>query len=552
MPFVMLLAYNNFYAINAIREQVAASNKNVVGLYLNQIDSNLSEIDKYLADLAGTDTDISQIESYSNEDESVLANVRLKIKISKDILLYKYIDGLFIYSMPKREFILAKNGADYSNAFNDPKTSIKNIIERNPHPNSFFAEGWMVEQVDEKYYFVRILKKGNTYVGSWIEADQLLAQINDGNFGVNGISVFVTEHGEPMNYSQHILANGIDLKQNFQKHYLTGIEHKFLVVGEKSEEGSFSIAAITQDSKILTGYPYIERIVIFVAAATLILMPIYLFVLRKTVLIPINRILTVMKRIRKGNLKVRIEQFKTSEEFLLLNETFNDMLTQIQNLKIDIYEEKITRQKAELEHLQLQVKPHFFLNTLNIMNTLARTKNYELLQEMSMCLVEYFRYMFRSNTPFVFLKDELRHVKNYIRIQEMRFPKSLSTKIDIPEFLMDASVPPLIIHTFVENTIKHSVTLDEPIQLSIKVSVIDRNEKDYIRIIIQDTGKGFAEDIIGKIQAGHKIIDEQGEHIGIRNVQRRLSILYEGQAEFICTNSEGGGAIIEMLLPKNI
>ena len=551
MPFIMLLIYNNFYAVNVVRDQVAGSNKSVVALCLKQIDNNLAEMDKYLADLAGTDTDLSIIESYPDQDDSVLATIRLKNKISKDILLYKSIDALFIYSIPKQEFIFATNSSDSSGGLKDPDTSIINIIKSNLNPNSFFAEGWLVKKVGGEFYLLRLLKRSNTYVGGWVKADKLLTQQYGSNLNENSIFVFVTEQGEAMNYSKLVHQNGIDLNQALEKYYLTGDKNKFLVVGEKSEEGNFSMAAVTPDSKILSGFPYIQIVLIFIAAATIVLMPVYLLILRKTVVLPLNSILSTMKRIRKGNLDVRIQPVKTSEEFQILNETFNDMVTQIQNLKIDIYEEKISRQRAELEHLQLQVKPHFFLNTLNIMNTLARAKNYELLQEMSLCLVEYFRYMFRSNTAFVFLKDELRHVKNYLRIQELRFPKSLNTEFLIPEFLLETPIPPLIIHTFVENTIKYSVTLDDPIQLSIRIDFDESKTKGGIKITIRDTGKGFTEDILMKIKTGQKIIDEQGEHIGIRNVQRRLMILYNGQADFSCRNEEYGGAVVEMLIPLN-
>lgn len=551
IPFIILLTYNNLYAIDVVRDRVADSNKSIVALCMKQINNNLAEMDKYLADLAGTDTDLSIIESYSNEDNSVLATVRLKNKISKDILLYKSIDTLFIYSIPKQEFIFATNGTNSSGGLIDTKSSMINIIKNNLNPNSIFAEGWLVKKVGDEFYLLRFLRKSDTYVGGWVKADKLLTQQYEGNLNENSIFVFVTEQGEPMNYSKLVNENGIDLNQALENYYLTGDKNKFIVIGEKSEEGNFSMAAVTPDSKILSGFPYIQIVLIFLAAATIILMPVYLFILRKTVLLPLDRILSVMKRIREGNLDVRIEPVKTSEEFQILDQTFNDMVTQIQNLKIDIYEEKISRQKAELEHLQLQVKPHFFLNTLNIMNTLARSKNYELLQEMSLCLVEYFRYMFRSNTAFVFLKDELRHVQNYLRIQELRFPKSLSTEFMVPEFLFETPIPPLIIHTFVENTIKYSVTLDEPIKLSIRVDFDESKARGGIKVTISDTGKGFAEDILMKIKTGQKIIDEQGEHIGIRNVQRRLMLLYNGQADFSCRNGEYGGALVEMLIPLN-
>ena len=75
-----------------------------------------------------------------------------------------------------------------------------------------------------------------------------------------------------------------------------------------------------------------------------------------------------------------------------------------------------------------------------------------------MCLVHYFRYMFQSNT-FVSLADELYHVQNYLKIQELRFPGSFRYEIQVSELLASAPVPSLLIQGFAENTIKYAVTL---------------------------------------------------------------------------------------------
>lgn len=49
-----------------------------------------------------------------------------------------------------------------------------------------------------------------------------------------------------------------------------------------------------------------------------------------------------------------------------MNKTFERMTHEIRKLKIDVYEEKLKHQRAELRNLQLQINPHFFLNSLNI------------------------------------------------------------------------------------------------------------------------------------------------------------------------------------------
>lgn len=547
-PFILLFYYSNFYTINAARDQIAASNKNIVSLYLKQIENSLNDVGKYLADVAGNSTDIAIFESGRNDDVRMMAKVRLMNKMASDIQIYSSIDVIFIYSSIQNEFLTQKNGIFHEGEQFNFENFIKDIL-KNGKSADVLTEKWHAVKLDEQFYLFRLLKKNNTYFGAWAKADRLLVPLNQRNLSNKSISLFITSQGEPFTDIEFIRENNIDLKPGFESYYLTGDNNKYLVVGEEFSQGNFSMVVVTPENSMMSNLLYIQRVIILIAVSLILLLPVYLLLLRKTVLVPMDRIMSAMKIIRKGNLDVHIPPFKTSEEFRILNEMFNDMITQIQKLKIDIYEEKISRQKVELEHLQLQVKPHFYMNSLNIMNSLAKMKKYELLQEMSMCLIQYFRYMFKSNTAFVFLKDELRHVCNYIRIQELRFSKKLSSEIHAEEILGTTLVPPLIIHTFVENSIKYAVTMDEEVRISIRARIVENAREYGIKITVADSGKGFGEDILKKINSGERIIDAQGEHIGIRNIQKRLEILYAGRAYFSCKNNLNGGAVVEIFLP---
>jgi len=261
--------------------------------------------------------------------------------------------------------------------------------------------------------------------------------------------------------------------------------------------------------------------------------------------------MTAMRRIGEGNLNTRIDPYPTSDEFRIVNETFNKMITQVQELRIHVYEEQLSKHKAELQHLQLQINPHFFMNSLNIIYNLALVKNYGLIQEMALSLVQYFRYMFRSNLTFVPLKDELQHVRNYIRIQELRFPGKLVFEVSAPDFLLDTRIPPLIVQTFVENSIKHAAIVSSSIQGAVHIDLDDSGPDPRLLIEIRDTGKGFSEEILEQINAGEKIEDEQGDHIGIWHVKRRLGLLYGDEAHISFSNVEPSGAFVEILLPLN-
>lgn len=307
--------------------------------------------------------------------------------------------------------------------------------------------------------------------------------------------------------------------------------------------------AVILVSTILERLPLIQRIIYWISIVFVILVPMYFMLLKKTIFVPLRRMLKVMKKIHEGDLDERIEMFAVDEEFRIVNDTFNKMMKQIKELKISIYEEKITRQNAELMYLQMQVNPHFFLNTLNIIYSLARTKKHELIQDMTLCLIKYFRYMFRKDSAFVSLGEELQHVRNYVNIQQIRFSDKIKCEISVPDFLLDVRIPPLLILMFAENSVKYAVTPENTVCISILIDIEKRVDISYLKILIEDTGTGFEAEILKKLRSGEMISDDKGDHIGIWNVQRRLEMLYDDRAHISLDNKETGGASVEILIP---
>lgn len=233
-----------------------------------------------------------------------------------------------------------------------------------------------------------------------------------------------------------------------------------------------------------------------------------------------------------------------------MNKTFERMTHEIRKLKIDVYEEKLKHQRAELRHLQLQINPHFFLNSLNIIYNLATVRDYVLIQEMTKCLVTYFRYMFRSNSYFVPLIEELTHTANYCRIQELRLPDKLTYSVQqVDEPLAMAEVPPLIIHTMVENIVKHALSMEGTIHVEVTVSEwLDDNQERQLGIRIRDNGPGFPEHILSRLRDGTWSQGE-GEQVGIWNVKKRLRLLYQNRASISFSNHPLGGAVVDIRIP---
>lgn len=549
VPLLALLIYSNYYSINVVRNQVSISNKNLISLYMGQIDTALDAAEKNILGLIANNYAVQSMNAPYNEDEYQLAKYSLSVNLSNNIVFYKSIDAFFIFNQERQDLLDVHQYSVTYPEQTDVEEYLINHLNQLTKSGELPAKTWYVKKIGETSYVLRTIKSGTLYIGAWVKAETLLGPMNLIDLGTDGKALLITTEGEPMVNTGLFGDEHIDLTRDFKEYYLTGSQNNMLVVGETSKKGGFSLAAVIPNKQILQNLPLISRFIGWLSFAAIALLPLSLLFLRRVLIMPLTRLIRAMNRINKGLVNARIEEYPSSNEFQMVNHTFNKMMTQIEELKINVYEEQLSKQKAELQHLQLQINPHFFMNSLNILFNLAQVKNFELIQEMSLCLVKYFRFMFRSNLTFVSLKEELEHVQNYIRIQELRFPEQLACTIDYPLLLKDLKIPPLLIQTFIENSIKHGVTLEEPLHIYVSIELMETGLEPSVEIMIRDTGKGFSESVLNEIRLGNRVVDEQGEHIGIWNVKKRLLLLYEGEAAVTCYNGYPSGAVVEIKLP---
>lgn len=549
IPLIGLLFYNNRYSVNVIHNQVAASNKNLISIYMKQIDTQLTEAERHLTVLATTDLNVQTMGEPASEDYYVLAKSAVYRKLTLDLTVYPYVDGFYVYSMTRDDSVEAYQGtipfAELNGIRQAMKADVKELSRQSQYENLL----WRVRRMNGSSYLVRLIRDNNLYVAAWVKASTVVGPLRDMQTGDTGAVLLVDDQGRTLYGTRDLSEAGLDLTRGFSDYYLSGRNNEYLVVGESSSKGGFSLTAAIPDRTILENLPYLAKASTIVTIIALLMLPLSFLVLRQVLLLPLRRMVGAMRLIGEGNFSLRIEPMPAPDEILLVNRTFNAMISRIEELKISVYEEQLSKQRAELKQLQLQINPHFFMNSLNILYNLAQVKQYGLIQEMTMNLVHYFRYMFQSRQPLALLRDELRHIRRYLRIQELRFPNTFAYEIRVPEYLETTAVPPLMLQTVVENTIKHAVASDTRTLLTVEAELDDLAEEPMVCITVRDTGEGFSDAALSDIREGRIPVDERGEHIGLWSIRERLKLQYGGKAWMECYNDDPQGAVTEIAVP---
>ena len=203
-------------------------------------------------------------------------------------------------------------------------------------------------------------------------------------------------------------------------------------------------------------------------------------------------------------------------------------------------ERKLIEERERVNDMKIrlvlsQVKPHFLFNALNAI--------YYLIEKSPMqaqAAIDSFSDYLRGNmealehTALIPLSQEMKHVKSYLRLEEMRFQDELEVIYDVKALNFD--VPALSVEPIVENAVKHGISQNENGGY-VKIST-DETEGGY-EIRVEDNGSGFIVEDIGK---------DGRLHVGIANVRTRLESMVKGT---LTIESEiGKGTRVTIFIPR--
>lgn len=195
---------------------------------------------------------------------------------------------------------------------------------------------------------------------------------------------------------------------------------------------------------------------------------------------------------------------------------------------------------AKLQALRMQINPHFLFNTLNSIAALVyvdpRAAD-EMLGDLNELLRCSLDSMEEQEIP---LAQELEFIGAYLRIEQKRFGERLRLEQCVPDELMKALVPALILQPLVENAICHGV---EPRRGPGLISIEAKQEDNHLHLVVRDNGRGLP-------PASSNNSGRRG--IGLANTQARLQGLYGHNQSFSFGRAEPQGCRVDIHLPFHL
>ncbi|HHV10890.1 MAG TPA: histidine kinase [Clostridiales bacterium] len=384
--------------------------------------------------------------------------------------------------------------------------------------------GWHIYELNSHKYLFFIVDQKDVMYGGWFNLDALKKEMEK-RLRYTDYSISFTENLRPQNSDDRIMVS-------------SNVKKIHLVIDIKRDE-------------IVGGISKYVKVLQIMAFLYLALIP-ALFIFLKFLLIrPLNKVNQAHRQIRKGNQDFRIREKANSVEYMEAYRSFNRMANNLKALRIEGYEKEIARQKMELRNLQLQIRPHFLLNTFNLIYTLAQRKEIIAIQQIIIYLSEYFRYIFRSDKELELFPKELRMIKGYIKMVSINYSGNVEASYDIDPEINYVRVPPLLIHNFIENSVKYGVKQGTMLHILIAGKYEDRR----VIFTITDDGNGMDGETLEqcrRLLRGETEPENSNSSIGLLNSMRRLKHFYGQEATIEIVSEQGRMTSVTVQFPYNL
>ncbi len=281
---------------------------------------------------------------------------------------------------------------------------------------------------------------------------------------------------------------------------------------------------------------------LLIGLATIILINLLIHMLTN----PLHVLSKQMERTGSGDFHTVVHT-DGSREIIELSQSFNLMVSHIDELIRRTYLAELSEKSARLTALESQLNPHFLYNTLQAISTEALLNDQPQINKMITSLASNLRYTIKSE-DLVPLRNEMVYVNNYIYLQKIRMDDNLQVNIRIDPDTEEFLIQNISIQTLVENSIIHGIS---PATGSIQIDISAKRVENYIHICVRDNGNGIPEEQLSLLYADFERQDKTGSTggIGLVNLYTRLKLLSPQPATLDIRSKPGKYTEILLVLP---
>lgn len=328
-----------------------------------------------------------------------------------------------------------------------------------------------------------------------------------------------------------------------QRQVKTSTENGMICVSHPISDGTWELVLYRSLETVYHNTRPITAAVWMVILGCALLLSLLSVVFSRAVVRPLEELTKTMKEIEDGNLSVSLpSEPGRRDEIGILVAQFSAMVQKLQFLVNEVYKNKIEMQKYEMKALQAQINPHFFYNSLSLINSKAIIAGQEDISQMAQLLSSFYRTTLNRGKNMISVEDEWTNMHSYLQIQLMMHRNSFDVEETLDPGIAKLPMPNLLLQPLVENAIIHGID-SRQVPGRGHLAIAGWQEGNRMFFTISDNGCGMTK------EQARQILVTETKGYGVQNVHRRIC-LYAGEGYGLSYESHPGiGTTARLTLP---
>jgi len=557
LPILLLGIYSFYISLQGNRQHIAQTGNDILNQMEASLTYQLQDIEKTSIFLIG----LQEIQEYASSTNptgqqqsvvlSVLTNlvsskehifdISLHTKSSPDVLstssLYSSQLDIDLTSVIEKRWIPPYIVEDYSG-----EHDILTFIRPLRSINNYETLGWISISVNEKRLTDSLLdfrldgEKGEMYILS--ENNIILAasqkeKLNQTIDHYYPLLVIVSKDRAKFNNGVNQYGKGSQQKvmlysSNFYTHWtIVGMYPDSIYRTESSSILKFTIITV----------------MISVAITGLLI----LFTVRH-ITNPLRLLTRLLSKINPDE-PMPVYHSRSNDEIGELAKSYSKLSIHIEQLKKKVVRIEVRKKEADMRALQSQINPHFLYNTLSSVQWIALMEKQSKIADMIGALSDFLRFSLNKGNEFCKIEHEIEHVKNYVMIQNIRYPSKFEVDYIIHTTVTDHYMLKLLLQPLVENAMIHGI---QKLKGKGNITVCIEQKGNLIHYMVLDNGVGMKSERLEYVQQVlHSSMQDESldEVYGLRNVNERLILHYGPDSRLHIKSSADQGTQIYFTTP---
>ena len=442
--------------------------------------------------------------------------------------------------------------------FQDAAGELENFHFSTPHVQNLF------DDPSYRYYWVvslsrtvELTRNGNTMLGvllvdmNYSSIEQLLEKANTDTSGE--YVYLMASDGEIIYHpKQNLIHMGLYEENNTEAagYEDTTVKENFhgekrLVTVKTISYTGWKLISVVPMKSFSMGMTGMRNLVVLLVALTVLAVVILNQMVSARISKPLRRLNDSVKEWEAGNMNPDI-YIGGSMEVEHLGKTLRSTVAQIRQLMDDIVVEQEEKRKSELDALQSQINPHFLYNTLDSIVWMITGERYDDAVFMITQLASLFRISLSKGKTVIKIEDEVKHARNYMNIQKIRYKNSFEVDFQIEEDILDGCIVKLVLQPLLENAIYYGMEfMDGEGEIHVRGY---RKDKD-VYLEVEDNGLGMPEEEAAELLNGKERPHKHGSGVGLVNVHSRLKLRFGEAYGLVIHSCPDEGMMVQIHIP---